>query len=344
MKRLLKHFLVHSLSLPPISMLGSLLFGHSIPIFMIHKIVPDNTPGKNNITPAYLQKCLTYLKSNGFSFVSAEDIVNYLRHDIVLPEKSVVFTIDDGFYDQANLSAPVFAEFNCPTTIFLISGMIDEGAWPWFDKVQYLIVNSKSNSITLNMHGKDETIALNNKKNRYLAGSKIRRYMKTIDSALFPEIIEELERLVGIKAPQTPPDEYKPMTWDQAREAEKMGIKFGPHTVTHPILSKVSKEQASYEISHSWQRLKDELSSPSPVFCYPNGTPNDFGEREIEIIKSCGLPGAVSTVPAYVNTMKSADHNIYSIPRLSLPGSYTDFIQLCTWIDRAKGLIRSANS
>ena len=59
------------------------------------------------------------------------------------------------------------------------------------------------------------------------------------------------------------------MTWDEARAAERNGMSFGPHTVTHPVLSQTTDDCLVQELGGSWQRLKDELANPVPVFCFP---------------------------------------------------------------------------
>lgn len=56
------------------------------------------------------------------------------------------------------------------------------------------------------------------------------------------------------------------MTWEQARGCEQMGMTFGPHTVTHPILSRTTDAQANDEITESWKRVREELNSPVSVF------------------------------------------------------------------------------
>ncbi|HSH59351.1 MAG TPA: polysaccharide deacetylase family protein [Acidimicrobiales bacterium] len=106
--------------------------------------------------------------------------------------------------------------------------------------------------------------------------------------------IENLAGAANVVLPRQPESPNLPMTWDQARSLERSGVTFGPHTVTHPILSHVSDEAAEYEIAESWRRLGQELDHPLPLFCYPNGRLVDFGGREIEIAKELGMNGTVT--------------------------------------------------
>ena len=319
----------------PVSAIATRLFGTGIPIFMLHRMIHQHESGSGH-TPLHLRRCLQYLKDNGHSFVSLEDILAFLRDETALPSKPVAFTMDDGFYDQATLAAPVFIEFNCPVTIFLISGMIDGNLWPWFSKVEFLVTHASANVIELETPKGAMAFQLNNRQDKCQAIKSIKEIMATLSGESVPGILDKLADSTRIEIPTTPPDEYRPLTWDMARGLEKQGIKFGPHSVSHRILSRLNDSESQNEITGCWQRLENEMSSPSRVFCYPTGRRSDFGSREIEFIKKNGFLGAVSAVPAYVETNPSSRNLWYSLPRFALPESFNDFIQYCSWIEYAK--------
>jgi len=194
--------------------------------------------------------------------------------------------------------------------------------------------------IDINLSGKSQSYSLQYNKDKSLAKYSILETIKTMSWDQVPAILESIAHATQVDIPDTPPDNSKPMTWAMARELEKAGVIFGPHTVTHPILSKVSDKQSQEEISHSWQRLTQELTSPCRVFCYPNGEPYDFGNREIELIKKSQFLGAVSTIPGQVKFRSTNNNYLFSLPRYSLPSSFHDFIMYCSWIEYAKEKIR----
>ena len=59
----------------------------------------------------------------------------------------------------------------------------------------------------------------------------------------------------------------------ELRRTAKLGATFGPHTVTHRILSLAPDEDCQWEIQESYRRLRQETDAWVPVFCYPNGEP-----------------------------------------------------------------------
>lgn len=336
----IKHGLIRALSSKPLSALGKGLFGQGLPIFMMHRMQMSNE-FDGGITEKQLRRCLKYLVDHGYQFISLEDLAQSLKENRPLPPNGVVFTMDDGFADQAEIAAPIFLEFNCPVTFFVITGMLDQNLWPWDAKASYLINASKNESISLSLPDKTYHFKISSRHERQEARRIIRDALKMMDQLGIDAVIEQISRATGVAIPASPPKEFEPISWARARELEDSGVKFAPHSITHRMLSKLDKDFAAEEISGSWIRLTEELSSPSPVFCYPTGRLCDFGPREIDLVKKAGLIGAVSTVPAYVEVTATGKNNLYSLPRFPLPNSFEDFLQYCSWIGYTKGKIRS---
>jgi len=334
MKFFLKHLLVPALSRPPLSNLGNWLFGQGIPIFMVHRMEVDGQPF-SGITPDHLRHCLQYLVNEGFHFVSVEDIIQGIIENKSLPPKAVAFTMDDGFWDQAEIAAPIFIEFNCPLTFFVITGMLDSKLWPWDAKVAHLINTSEKNSIDILLADEHFHLPLTNKQEKHNARNIIRDTIKAMAADSIEDSLELLVQATGISIPESAPKHLKAMDWESARQLEKQGIKFAPHTISHRILSKLDTASAEKEIMDSWQCLQEELASPSPVFCYPTGRFCDYGPREIAILKQAGFLGAVSTLPGNITEETTSKDYLFNLPRFSLPSDYFDFVRHCTWLEQA---------
>ena len=90
--------------------------------------------------------------------------------------------------------------------------------------------------------------------------------------------------------------QYVGLESDQVREMKAQGIDFGGHTVNHPFLSKLSIEQAAWEVSECKRRIEEELGIAVKHFAYPNGREEDIGERSREVIRCAGYQAAVTTV------------------------------------------------
>jgi peptidoglycan/xylan/chitin deacetylase (PgdA/CDA1 family) len=80
--------------------------------------------------------------------------------------------------------------------------------------------------------------------------------------------------------------------WDELRDVERAGLMhFEPHTLTHPVLTTLSAEDARREIAGSKQCVEDELGRPARIFCYPGGY---YSPREVELVREIGFRAAVT--------------------------------------------------
>lgn len=312
------------------------LFDCGTPIFMLHRIAHHGQPKEGKIDPDHLRHCLEYLREKNYTYISLEELISALHHNESLPPKPVCFTMDDGYIDQAQIAAPVFLEYGCPVTFFVITGMLDQTIWPWDAQVSWIIESSKKTSLKSSAVVKQLGINRDEIISRRELRRSIQNAIKKIDAEVIPTVLQQLADTAGVTIPDTPPPDYQPMSWDSARQLEKQGVRFAPHSVTHNILSRLSQKSMEQEINQAWEIISNELEDPLKVFCYPNGRPIDFGVREMEALKKAGYLGAMSTTPDFVMTDKKSRNHIYSLPRFALPDNMTDFIQYCSWIECIK--------
>ena len=339
MKTFLKHLVIPPLATRPITTLATHLLGHHVPVFFVHKLINNKTSGYG-ITPGHLRNCLTYLVKNGYNFVTLKQAILALKNGTPLPNKSVAFTMDDGYLEQATISVPLFQEFDCPVTFFIITDMLDQNLWPWDAKIAWLLNKSKKQSLDIKF--KDETIHLDisDYEKKHKARLEVRDFIKETEAANITDNLNCVAKAAGIPIPELTPHPYKAINWEIARELEKKGVIFAPHSKTHRVLSKMDAQSARDEIEGSWQRLKEELSEPLKIFCYPTGRIFDFGPREISILKENNFLGAVSSISGYLTSIEDSNINLFSLPRFDIPESMSDFIQYCSWIEYAKKSIR----
>lgn len=96
-----------------------------VPVLMYHSVGID----KNNpvvIAPEKLEEQFKYLKDNGYSTITLEDLYNYLENDANIPEKSVVLTFDDGYENNYTTMFPLLKKYGFRATIFMISSYVDK--------------------------------------------------------------------------------------------------------------------------------------------------------------------------------------------------------------------------
>ena len=310
-------------------------------IFMMHRI-KNPEAGVNGHTPEFLRMTLSYLRREGYNLVSLGEIFRRLQNSEPLLPKSVVFTMDDGFLDQATVAAPIFQEFDCPVTIFLITGLLDGQLLPWDARVSSIFVRTKRTNLELQLGAMKLRYDISTPASRLSAAKDYRMRAKLVTEDELLSALDQLAVVADVEVPNVPFAPYLPMTWDMARQLEKNGVSFAPHTVSHGILSRMTPERARYEISESWRRLREELSNPLPLFAYPTGRRIDFGIREIKILQEQGFQGAVTAEPGHADfSLQNDDRTaLYQINRYSMPDNLGDVMQYCSWLEQAKETLR----
>jgi peptidoglycan/xylan/chitin deacetylase (PgdA/CDA1 family) len=235
----------------------------------------------------------------------------------------VIFTIDDGYEDCITAGLPVFREFDVPVTVFVVPGIIDAGSWFWWDQVEWLVARQQRSGLVLDAPEGPLPFAWLSDSDRDRVTQQLIELLKRRSPVEREAAIAQLAAGARESLERRPPQEYRVADWDTLRRAESELVRFGAHTMSHPILSGCRDDESQAEIQRSVERLREELRDPSHVFCYPNGTDQDFGAREEASAREAGAQGAVSTIPGFVQsaTLGEGDRLLWRLPRVSFADS-----------------------
>lgn len=99
--------------------------GVRLPIVMYHSILKEGK-GKYTVTPAALEEDLRYLKENGYKTVVIRDLLNYVNEGAPLPEKPVMLTFDDGYYNNYLYAFPLAKQYESKLVISPIGYYTDQ--------------------------------------------------------------------------------------------------------------------------------------------------------------------------------------------------------------------------
>jgi len=310
-------------------------------IFMLHRF-QDTERGIAGCDISNLREGLSYLVKNRYELVSLMDLFDRLAGNGPLPSGAVAFTIDDGYIDQARAAAPVFAEFNCPVTTFVSTGFLDGKLWFWWDQIEHVFEHVSRGTVQVRMGGELLEYRWDDANKRAQAQMDFTERCKLVSNTEKLAAIAQLAQDASVEIPKIPPHHCAPMSWEDLRMCEKMGMTFGPHTVTHPVLSRTTDDVMSQEITESWTRLCAEARNPVPVFCYPNGGLADFGDREIGVLRRLGFLGAVVGDPGYADArvFQQSRNDRFKVQRFSFPDDLPNMIQYVSGVERFKQMWR----
>lgn len=108
--------------------------------------------------------------------------------------------------------------------------------------------------------------------------------------------LAELLSSYGVKGTFYLPVNYSAfplMTTGQMRALRGMGMEIGSHTLTHPIMTKITEKDALQELRQSKQVLEDILGERIDSFCYPSGK---FNTRTRRLVSAAGYQLARTTL------------------------------------------------
>lgn len=99
-----------------------------LPICMYHYVYDENDPPEdlnyrfgNYISQQELEEELTWLNDEGYYFPTWKEVREYIEGKLLLPDKSIVLTFDDGSRSFLDYGIPVLEKCGVPATSFLIT-------------------------------------------------------------------------------------------------------------------------------------------------------------------------------------------------------------------------------
>lgn len=98
--------------------------GVKLPIIMYHSFLKD-TKLQNDytISPSLFENDLKYLTENGYTTIVVKDLTDYVYGKKSLPEKCVMLTFDDGYYNNYYYAYPLLKKYKCKAVISPIASV-----------------------------------------------------------------------------------------------------------------------------------------------------------------------------------------------------------------------------
>jgi peptidoglycan/xylan/chitin deacetylase (PgdA/CDA1 family) len=120
----------------------------AIPILTYHRFGPDCKSPLCVPTPVF-ERQMRYLKEDGYSTITAEELRAFLEYRQSLPKKSVLITMDDGYHSVYSVAYPILKKFDFTAIIFIYTDFVgvSSSAITW-DQLREM----KANGFTIGSH------------------------------------------------------------------------------------------------------------------------------------------------------------------------------------------------
>lgn len=262
--------------------------GHSpqLSVLIFHRVLPEPDPiFPDEMHARRFDAVCGWLKS-WLNVIPLDTAVAQLQTGR-LKAGSACITFDDGYADNHDVAMPILQHHGLPATFFIATGFLDGGRM-WNDTVIESVRLTKSSVLDLGDHGR---FAVQTPIEKATAIGAIIGKIKylPVDARLAATV------RIASAAQVAPPDNLM-LGALQVKAMRKGGMQIGAHTVTHPILAKLSNVQAQVEIKGSKDYLEELLGERVGLFAYPNGKPSeDYTLESVQIVRDLGFDAAVST-------------------------------------------------
>lgn len=97
-----------------------------LPVLMYHSLLKDDSrQGDYTLSPEVFRKDMEYLREHGYETVVVADLIAYVEEGAALPEKPVMVTFDDGFFNNYLYAYPILEELGMKAVVSVIGAQTE---------------------------------------------------------------------------------------------------------------------------------------------------------------------------------------------------------------------------
>jgi peptidoglycan/xylan/chitin deacetylase (PgdA/CDA1 family) len=238
-------------------------------------------------TPADFDRQLAFLARNA-DVIGGNDLPHVLRAG---RGRHVMITFDDGYLDNYEIAFPLLTRHGLPATFFICTGLLDGRGLAWWDEISWTVRTSSRREIPA---GPWFETAVPLGEDREPAIKAVIERFRALPGDQTGAFLDHIAEAAGTGRAGAAIARNLWMTWDNVRELRNAGMTIGAHTVTHPILARLTAEKQREEIAGSRSRIAVELGEAPTLFAYPVGKPHTFNADSRDALRAAGFGYAFS--------------------------------------------------
>ncbi len=264
--------------------------GARLSVLNFHRVLPQPDPLFPDEVFARRFDSLCRWLAAWFNVLPLDEAVSRLAAG-TLPTRAASITFDDGYADNFHVAMPILQQHHLTATFFIATGFLNGGRM-WNDSIIEAVRGTTATvldlaglGLGLGCHGLSST----EQKRAAIAAIIGQVKYRAVDERVL--IGQEIARIARVRLP----DDLM-MTSGEVKAMRRSGMQIGAHTVSHPILARLTEEATRREIQESRHFLEQLLGERVGLFAYPNGKPGeDYTAQSVDVVRALGFDAAVST-------------------------------------------------
>lgn len=261
----------------------------AFPILTYHRVNDLGDPFLDDSLPTEVFERHVAHVARYYCVLTVEDLVERMSRG-TLPRNALAITFDDGYRDTLTHAAPILARHGVPATVFLASGFIGTAEVPWYDRLALAFKLTRARSVAAPW---GEPIDLGTERLRLQGLRQTLRHLKRVPDEAARSVLDDLLSRLGVTDPRCFKNTM--LTWDDVHALAGLGFSIGAHTITHPILSRITADRARQEIAGCRSMIAAACGRPPRAFAYPNGGAEDYTPAVVDMVRQAGFGCAVTT-------------------------------------------------
>lgn len=283
-------------------------------ILMYHRVIEDRSEDPYQlgmcIDSALFEEQVRYHVEH-FTPILLGDAVARLRTGKPLPRNAVSFTFDDGYRDFKDTAVPILKRYQCPSTVFVTTGGLQEQQAFWWDRVIDAVSMTTQRSVDSHFlaPGSGETLSLA-PRNRNPSLQRLLGLFWAQPPERLEEQVERFREKLGVtgsgqlQAPR--------MNHDEIASLATEDVEIGAHCEQHVDMRSLTAEQRRHELEASRRVLQDISGQAVNGFAFPGGRQN------IEVRKQVAHAGFTYAAGTHCG-LNRAPFDTYNLYRLGAP-------------------------
>ena len=269
---------------------------------------PQGTMLDGHLVTAHAFRSQLLLLKSRYNVISPEQFRHWCGGRADLPPRSVLLTCDDGLLNNLTDVLPIIQEMNVPFLFFVTGASTLEGSsMLWHERLELWRLRVPK-EISLRLPWRPEPyVARGGEQTRFL-WLELRRQLSAFDLHRREEILEDMRIQIGISADwqaeysqnESRRRRFFVLNREQLQALANAGMGIGAHTLSHPMLARMSDDLAFQEISESRSRIEEAISGNVWAFAYPFGNSEAAAIREARLAQRAGFECAFMNIEASV--------------------------------------------
>jgi len=269
-----------------------------------HGVVCDNESNdiydrSVHVSSKTLEMHLSILRRLGATPCTIDDVARAISTQEPFPEFSASITFDDAYANIVENAVSVLNRYGFKATLFVPTSYVDTDELLWNDWVHYLVREAIDVA----------ELAIPDWSHKgFMTAQEVVHALKDVSDRARVDTIKRLEDSSGLSR-RPDPAGSRICSSEELRFLRSSGWSIGSHSMTHPILTRLSPSEAKKEIHGSREFLASLLGEPPAGFAYPNG---DHSPELQTMVRDAGYSYAVTASGDVLTSVSEP----FALPRL----------------------------